>query len=767
MNATTASSSWSGHIVARILPKEVPIEYNHLNKPFLAQVPASTFVHGLGVEALRPSLRVLEGSRGDETAFSRAEHGSSATTMKSPPGDTPMKSPPGDTPNSSERVLEQTRGAMSSLQRKEGSVDEDLSVRIELHIFPPQWCDDKCPYRGSNVEKQQISSDPVTLVMLRKRTEPVVQCFKRMELTLAKKLRPFFSDCERSSRKDQQKGLSTTKGSPLKVSALLLHEKGRLRMEDSDMSFMTTEDFWSLQPSKSIQILVQGDGGIPAEISMTIESNPPTIIEVNAFEKFRTKIFPGVPLAVEVRTIFATGAVVDWYVDHKLVRHNSPWYMPPSEAAGKSIGVLITPTRQDHCGKGFEEAYSYAETIEDILPENTLLQVRPAWVQPREPTLSGTNLRVMTYNILADQNAFSTSDGKPCFPYVTTATLCRARRMPLILHEILTYNADLVCLQEVDEFVYETLFQPVMKCFNYQGFYSGKTSDGTQEGCAMFFTLSRFEAAVEADLKTIPISQLLTSDIFNLQPGKWRDSAKPILDLFKKRPDVKALVEKRLGHVVQIARLRDKRGNCLLLANTHLFFNPVASHVRALQCFAIAYKLSQEVIITGGAPFVLCGDFNSEIQNCLTLFTKGETPENFCIPGIANWREDLNTFDWDFRQTGKTASVFDDHFPSLKLPDDFPKLISAYARAPPDFTHFVPGFRATLDHILMTTESSPMGSSLSPVHLAPIPSFDLVTRDVALPSERFPSDHISILSDVSWRCRDDGSEKKKKFMPPR
>jgi hypothetical protein len=140
---------------------------------------------------------------------------------------------------------------------------------------------------------------------------------------------------------------------------------------------------------------------------------------------------------------------------------------------------LVIPIR--HCPdcRYCQEAYQFERTVEP-LPTNTLLQLRPSWTTA--PTLPCTNanananksstndsnkktdtdIRVVTYNILADQNAFK-HNKMPVYPYCPKEFLEKKRRMQLILHEIVSYQADILCLQEVDEGVLYALFQPVME----------------------------------------------------------------------------------------------------------------------------------------------------------------------------------------------------------------------------------------------------------------------------------------------------------------
>ncbi|KAG7365084.1 endonuclease/exonuclease/phosphatase family protein [Nitzschia inconspicua] len=716
-----------------MLPKGVPMDYNQQNKPIQARVPPSRFVQGTGIPALNSSLDVSPERKREIFVLSSDHCGSVASTSKSQPTKTP-------TPV----LVQHEKLNTSSFEVGEDSGEDNLSVRIELFIFPPQNYQTTRQRRHSG-QQGAFDEEPaqISLVMVRTRCEPVTQCIKRMELSLAKKLKPVFLDEGKISQNVRKEKVCKEGLQKLDVSAFLLQGDKLARLEETDMGTMTTEAFFRLRPSQSIQIIVQVDNNFVAEIPIKIECNPPTIVSVQTFEKFHSKIFPEVPLVVEVETIHATGAVIDWYVGQNLVCHKSSCFTPTFGLAKKSIGIVITPYRDDHTGRGFEEAYEFTEKVEENLPENATLQARQNWL-----TMAPKELRVMSYNVLADQNAYSISEGQPFFPWVSADTLNRARRMPLILHEMLSHRADLICLQEVDELVYETLFRPCMRCFNYQGYYQGKKSNGTKEGCAIFFSLSKFEVTSESNLTAFGISELLIKEIPYLQPGDWNDCAQPVVDLLARTPDLKSVIQHQLGHILQVAHLRDKRGYQLLVANTHLFYHPAASHIRALQCFAIAYKLSEEQRDMGDVPFILCGDFNSEIWNCPRLFTQHQTQQNFCIPEVTDWQKDLNTFNFFKDNEEPCSPEFHNDFPSLQLPKNFPEIISGYPEYP-ELTHYVLGFQATLDHILMTRSSSQ--GSLTPFRQAPIPSLDSITRDVAMPSKRFPSDQISLVSDISWQ----------------
>lgn len=61
-----------------------------------------------------------------------------------------------------------------------------------------------------------------------------------------------------------------------------------------------------------------------------------------------------------------------------------------------------------------------------------------------------------------------------------------------------------------------------------------------------------------------------------------------------------------------------------------------------------------------------------------------------------------------------------------------------------EFTNYVPGFKAPIDHLFYSS------SSLKLVHHAPMPSTEELDKEGALPSSVFPSDHISISMDFSF-----------------
>ncbi|KAL1399074.1 hypothetical protein pipiens_008491 [Culex pipiens pipiens] len=99
--------------------------------------------------------------------------------------------------------------------------------------------------------------------------------------------------------------------------------------------------------------------------------------------------------------------------------------------------------------------------------------------------------RVVTYNILADLYADSDYSRTELFGYCPNYALHIDYRKQLFIKEILGYNADIVCLQEVDGKVYDLDLLPVFRVKNFDGHYKAKGK--TAEGLATFFDCNRFE----------------------------------------------------------------------------------------------------------------------------------------------------------------------------------------------------------------------------------------------------------------------------------
>lgn len=81
-------------------------------------------------------------------------------------------------------------------------------------------------------------------------------------------------------------------------------------------------------------------------------------------------------------------------------------------------------------------------------------------------------------------------------------------------------------------------------------------------------------------------------------------------------------------------------------------------------------------------------------------------------------------------------------------------LASSYAAVlhrEPEFTNFTEKFQGTLDYVFFTRDS------LQPLRVLGLPDRALLTAQVALPNEVFPSDHLALCTEFTYRRAPDSS----------
>jgi hypothetical protein len=300
----------------------------------------------------------------------------------------------------------------------------------------------------------------------------------------------------------------------------------------------------------------------------------------------------------------------------------------------------------------------------------------------------------------------------------------------------------------------------------YQGFFSVKQTGGTQEGCAMFWSLTKFEQAADDEMHTHVLRDLFPKPDAMLKDTTWK-SLSDIQNLLTRRPDLKEIIDHKLGHVLQTAYLRPRRSDTgessssslllpdgILVANTHLFYHPLADHIRLMQTFVSLHQLDQER--TTDCPILYCGDFNTSPTNCaVRLILDRSVPKNF-----NRLQQHLRAFHWGDCETSAASlnNIPLDDFPALEIPDHFPTLVSAYGDKPPLFTHYISSFHGCLDHLFSSLSTAKNKHSLKTMAMAPMPTISDVSRHVAMPSEFLPSDHVSLVVDLEFTCFEEKSQ---------
>lgn len=233
--------------------------------------------------------------------------------------------------------------------------------------------------------------------------------------------------------------------------------------------------------------------------------------------------------------------------------------------------------------------------MEDII-RNKMNQLRH-WkltsLGKRRPK-SGLEFTIMTYNILS-QSAVDCHMYlyQKCNPHY----LSEEYRISKLLPEILKSNSDIVCLQEVEQYVYE---QRIRHVFDSNGFgcIFKKRTGNKSDGCAILWRRAKFS--------------LLRHHVV-----EYRNRNCKVLD----RDNVGLIAVLKPCHP-QASQTQ------LHVATTHLIFNPRRGDVKFCQLRLLLAELERLALKEIGEngrvyhPTILCGDFNFEPHSPLYKFVE-------------------------------------------------------------------------------------------------------------------------------------------------
>ncbi|XP_040850621.1 2',5'-phosphodiesterase 12 [Ochotona curzoniae] len=315
-------------------------------------------------------------------------------------------------------------------------------------------------------------------------------------------------------------------------------------------------------------------------------------------------------------------------------------------------------------------------------------------------------IRTVSYNILADTYAQTEFSRTVLYPYCAPYALELDYRQNLIQKELTGYNADLVCLQEVDKAVFADSLVPALEAFGLEGVFRIKQ----HEGLATFYRKSKFRLLSQHD---ISFHEALESDPLHRE----------LLEKLALYPRAQEKVLQR-SSVLQVSVLQSTQDSSkkICVANTHLYWHPKGGYIRLIQmAVALAHIRHVSCELYPGIPVIFCGDFNSTPSAGMYHFViKGSIPED---------HEDWTSNGEEERCNMALTHLF--------------KLRSACGE--PAYTNYVGGFHGCLDYIFIDA------NALEVEQVIPLPSHEEVTTHQALPSVSHPSDHIALVCDLKWK----------------
>ncbi|PRP78127.1 hypothetical protein PROFUN_13929 [Planoprotostelium fungivorum] len=338
-------------------------------------------------------------------------------------------------------------------------------------------------------------------------------------------------------------------------------------------------------------------------------------------------------------------------------------------------------------------------------------------------------LRVLSYNILADCYAQTGVYG-----YCPQWALHWDYRSAHIRNEILLYDPDIVCLQEVEAGAFSDFFKPELGAAGYSGVFTPKSRARTMDnwtnvdGCAIFYKRSKFNLAEEVAIEYQMVAMSKHKELSEDSEAFSRLITKDNIGLFivlqiKEDPPLSSVANGKGGGGKYAAKAKN-----IIVANTHIHWNPDYRDVKLLQ---VQFMMEQLTSITSprskwsNSPLIICGDFNSQ---------PGSGPYELMMSGKIDPRhDDLEPFYYGSYSTAGMKHPF--------------TLSSAYASiGEPSFTNYTGDFTGVLDYIWFTSDSLAVSKILSPVE-------EEFVKETKLPNPFMNSDHIAIMAEFLMKKR--------------
>ncbi|KAI3426985.1 hypothetical protein D9Q98_006929 [Chlorella vulgaris] len=390
-------------------------------------------------------------------------------------------------------------------------------------------------------------------------------------------------------------------------------------------------------------------------------------------------------------------------------------------------------------------------------------RVRPAPCPPRrvlvpmtpaKPSVSKGKFTLLSYNLLAD--LYATGDQ---FGYCPPWALAWPYRRLNLLKELLGYDADILCLQEVQSNHFQDFLAPELQKAGYTAIYKKKTTElytrnaYAIDGCATFFKRDRFALVKKYEVE-FNKAALSLADAFPPDQKKaalnrlLKDNVALIAVLEALEPPFAEAAPASGGSTASggSGTASGSRRQLVCVANTHIHSNPELNDVKLWQVHTLLKGL-EKIAASADIPMLVAGDFNTTPGSAAhSMLVRGAVQPN--NPELAN--DPLGILR-----------------PASKLQHQLP-LASAYAAvaaAPdcdhgsqrqkrrldgvtgePKFTNIGREFRGTLDYILFTTDSLVPAAALE----LPDESECRSKSNTGLPNEAWSSDHVALMAEFRY-----------------
>lgn len=388
-------------------------------------------------------------------------------------------------------------------------------------------------------------------------------------------------------------------------------------------------------------------------------------------------------------------------------------------------------------------------------------------ILPSTQEPNNARITCVTYNLLAEQYTKG-NHHTPCLHrYLHWPT-----RVPKIATELDAYDADILCLQEVERPFMEGTLSSHFASNNYRSVYyarAQKPTDppavtvavpgpgpGPEEGVVLAYKSDRFHTLATATLR---FADLASPDTHTHKQTNTLPVAEGVHRL---------MLDKEDGAALALLQDRHHHNSTLLAVSTHLFWDPHYPEIKTLQaallCIGIQDFLSHHCHNSNNnMPIIIGGDFNS-----LPIKTKRDIfdPELDQYPGGT-----LISGVYQLMTTGSVDATHQDHPYVRHLQDGsngaggalttagVGAFASAMAQRPlernckePLFTVRSASFQGCLDYIFYYREWFDVVEVLE----MPYEDEEHLKEEVMrafgpIPDEAWPSDHLAVGCRLQWK----------------
>ncbi|KAK7601615.1 hypothetical protein V9T40_009056 [Parthenolecanium corni] len=200
------------------------------------------------------------------------------------------------------------------------------------------------------------------------------------------------------------------------------------------------------------------------------------------------------------------------------------------------------------------------------------------WLDERAK--NGTVIKVVSYNILAQSLLHAHPE---LYSECNKDYLTWSYRSFLLINELNRFNADILCLQEVEADQLE-FFNTQLGEFGYKGVFKKRTNE-KDDGCAIFYKMDKFN-----------LRECISVEYY--------------------QPNINLLNRDNIGIVMRLSP-KINNNQCIVVATTHLLFNPKRHDIKLAQMQMllaeidrVAFKSISDSNEPSYYPIILTGDFN-------------------------------------------------------------------------------------------------------------------------------------------------------------